>query len=341
MVAHDQEFKKGERKFNMAGKSLNGYEIKKLWRNDGGGRFTDVSIASGAGDVHDGRGYAACDFDRDGDLDFFLRNYKTDSVYLRNDGVTGHWLLVRPYGTKSNRDAIGARIEVTAGGATQTRWLTCGSGYLSQQPNEAYFGLGAATRVERIRVTWPSGLVQEFGGADADRHLKVVEGRDGIEILETHAQPVLAPADLGQGDPLFAALAGADIRDREGKRVDVTKLAGVATVNFWATWCNVCRSEIGDLNALARAHAGQGSPLVGVAVLDPQGPDLEKTCAELKPEFTVLTITREEYDRLYGKDAAVPRTIVLERGRVLAAMVGRVRPYLVKSYLIGALRTSK
>ena len=52
------EFQKGERKFQMAGKSLNGYELNKLWRNEGGGRFADVSVATGAGDVHDARGFA-------------------------------------------------------------------------------------------------------------------------------------------------------------------------------------------------------------------------------------------------------------------------------------------
>ena len=196
MVAHDQEFKKGERKFNMAGKSLNGYEIKKLWRNDGGGRFTDVSIASGAGDVHDGRGYAACDFDRDGDLDFFLRNYKTDSVYLRNDGVTGHWLVLRPYGTKSNRDAIGARIEVTAGGTTQTRWLTCGSGYLSQQPNEAYFGLGDAARVDGSRDVAVGPRCRNWRRR-ADRH----QDRRGARRIEVPSAPASRPRSRA-GRPL-------------------------------------------------------------------------------------------------------------------------------------------
>jgi thiol-disulfide isomerase/thioredoxin len=339
VVAHQKEFEAGERKFNMAGKSLNGYEINKLWRNEGGGRrWSDVSLASGAGDVHDARGFAACDFDRDGDLDLFIRNYYMNSVYLRNEGAAGNWITIRPFGTVSNRSAIGTKIEVHAGGRKQVRWITAGSGYLSQHPNQAYFGLGESTRVERIRVTWPNGKVQEFGGAEANRHLALTEGAAGIVETPPATQAVLPVVDVPGVDALAAAIAGAGIVDLEGKPVDLSAQDRPILVNFWATWCNVCRSEFGDLNTLARDHAGAGLDLVGVAVLDPQGPELSKTCAELKPGFPVWTITRESYDRLFGAESAVPRAVLIHRGRVIEEFRGKIRPYLVKSYLLEVLR---
>jgi len=339
VVAHKKEFELGERKFNMGGKSLNGYEINKLWRNEDGRRFTDVSVASGAGDVHDARSYAACDFDRDGDLDLFIRNYKTDSVFLRNEGIKGHWLTVRPRGTYSNRDAIGTRIEIIAGGRRQVRWISAGSGYMMQQPNEACFGLGDSTKIDMLTVIWPTGSVQHFGGVDADQHLRVIEGQDSVEVLPTLPQPVLPPVDLGTGDPMMAKLSAADIRDLDGNRVDVTKLGGPVLISFWATWCNVCRGEFPDLNNLAAMHAAAGLKVAGITVLDPQGPELKASLADIKPGFPIYTISRETYDSLFGKDAPVPKAMLLDRGRVAGTFGGKIRPYLVKSYLMEALRS--
>ncbi len=323
----------------MAGKSLNGYEINKLWRNEGiGRRWSDVSLATGAGDVHDARGFAACDFDRDGDLDLFIRNYFADSVYLRNEGVTGHWITIRPRGTVSNRDGIGAKIEVEAGGVKQVRMITAGSGYLSQQPNQAYFGLGERTRVDMIRVTWPNGRVQQFGGAEADRHLVLTEGSDGIVEAPAVPQPKLPVVDGTGEDPLYEAILAAGILGPEGTPVDLAGADRPVLVCFWATWCNVCRSEFVDLDRLSRDHIDAGLDVVGVAVMDPQGPDLTKTCEELQPHFPIWTVSRASYDGLYGAGAAVPRTVLIHRGRVVAQFRGKIRPYLVKSYLLEALR---
>jgi thiol-disulfide isomerase/thioredoxin len=338
VVTHQKEFEAKERKFNMGEKSLNGYEIKKLWRNEDGRHFSDVSIASGAGDLHDARGYIACDFDGDGDLDLFIRNYHQDSVFLRNEGVKNHWLKVKPTATVSNRSAIGARVEIEIAGKRQIRWITAGSGYLMQQPNEAYFGLGSATRVDAITITWPNGNVQKFGGADADTYVRVTEGKEGMEIIPNCKQPVLAPVDLGSDDALFEKLAACDVKDLDGNKVDLGHLPKTTLVAFWATWCNVCRGEFGDIASLAKTQAKAGLDVVSIAVLDPQGPELRKTCEELKPGFKVWTMSREDYDRVFGKDAPVPKTVLLEKGRVSAVFNGKLRPYLVKAYVLDALR---
>lgn len=338
MVTHQKEFEAGERKFNMGDKSLNGYEINKLWRNEDGRHFSDVSLATGAGDMHDARAFAACDFDRDGDLDLFIRNYKTESVFLRNEGVRNRWLKVKPVGTVSNRAAIGTRIEVVAGGKRQVRWITAGSGYLMQQPNEAYFGLGTASKVEKVTVIWPNGKTQEFGPADADTYVKVVEGKDGMEVIPNSTQPVLPPIDKGQGDALYQALVSADVRDLDGKKVDLAALKEPALLAFWATWCNVCRGEFPDIAALSKSQASAGLRVAGICVLDPQGPDLAKTIEQLKPEFPVWTISREDYDRIFGSEAPVPKSLLVTPGRVTGIFNGKLRPYLVKSYVMEAVR---
>jgi thiol-disulfide isomerase/thioredoxin len=338
VVTHNKEFRLGERKFNMGQKSLNGYEIKKLWRNEDGLHFSDVSIATGAGDLHDARGFAACDFDHDGDLDFFVRNYKANSILLRHEGMTNRWLAVRPRGARGNRDAIGARVEIEADGKTQVRWITCGTGYLSQMPNEAYFGLGAAAQADRLRVVWPDGTAQEFGSVPADTRVQVTEGKDGFVEIPVRPQPLLSPVDEGRGDPTLAALAGANLRDASGAKADLAKLGSSALVTFWASWCNVCRSEFAELNRIRRDYGRTGLKVVAVAVADPQGPDPKKTAAELGAEFEIWTISRAEYDRVFGADAAVPRTLVADHGRVSYVHVGKSKGYLLKSYLREAMR---
>lgn len=338
MVTHQDEFEKGTRKFNMGNKSLNGYEINKLWRNEGGLHFTDISVASGAGDVHDARGFSACDFDRDGDVDLVIRNYHMDSVMLRNEGVKCHWLEVRPRGTKMNRDGIGARVEIEAGGKKQVRIISAGSGYMMQEPNEAYFGLGDATRVDQLTVTWTNETVQKFGPVEADKLVQVVEGKDQVEFLETFKQPVLAPVDLGKCDPLLDALLSADIKDLAGNKVDVSNLGDASLLVFWATWCNVCRGEFPDIEMLRTTQAKAGLTVAAITVMDPQGPALDKSLEELNPKFPVYTMSRADYDRVFGAEAAVPRTLLVDHGRVSGVFPGKIRPYLVKSYIMEALR---
>jgi hypothetical protein len=81
---------------------------------------------------------------------------------LRNDQHTGHhWLRLRLVGKKSNRDAIGAWIELTAGGITQRRQVMPTRSYLSQVELPITVGLGAATQIERLQVEWPDGTIQE------------------------------------------------------------------------------------------------------------------------------------------------------------------------------------
>jgi len=149
-----------------------------LFRNAGEGKFTDAS--SSAGEVFDvktvGRGACAADYDNDGRIDFFLVNLGSSGTLFHNVSPAGnHWLLVRLVGKKSNRDGIGARIEVTSGGRKQQAERVAGSGYLGQDDGRVHFGLGAAAKAERITVTWPSGIVQTLTDVAADGVVTIEE----------------------------------------------------------------------------------------------------------------------------------------------------------------------
>ena len=144
------------------------------------GRLVEVSAAAGPGFALSrvSRGTSFADYDSDGDLDVFILNLNGPPTLLRNDGHHDHhYLLVRPVGTASNRDGIGARVIVRAGGRSQHAEVQSGGSYLSHNDRRLHFGLGRAERVEQLEVRWPSGVVQVLSDLAADQVLTVVEPR--------------------------------------------------------------------------------------------------------------------------------------------------------------------
>jgi hypothetical protein len=151
----------------------NGYanDLCRLFRNNGNGTFTDVANGVNANPSGQGRGVVAFDADRDGDLDLFIANNDEQALYLRNDGLTTNWLNVKLVGPSPNVDQVGARVRVTIGATTQMRELSCGSNFLSQDPTEAHFGLGAAATVNTLQVTWTDGAVTTLNNVTANQRL--------------------------------------------------------------------------------------------------------------------------------------------------------------------------
>jgi enediyne biosynthesis protein E4 len=148
-----------------------------LFHNEGN-RFREVGEQSGPALTAPllGRGLAWGDIDRDGDPDYLVSSNNGPPRLLRNErGNQNHWLAVRAIGTRSNRDGIGARVVVTAGGVRQQRWIRSGSSFCSAGDLMAHFGLGAASVAETVTLTWPSGVVQTLRGVKARQTLAVRE----------------------------------------------------------------------------------------------------------------------------------------------------------------------
>jgi enediyne biosynthesis protein E4 len=153
---------------------------RKLLLRNTGGRFTDVGRQAGPGFSVDkvGRALAAADIDNDGDLDLLVVNNGGAADLLRNEGGSGNnAIVIRLIGTTSNRDAIGARVKVTAGGVTQMREVKAGSSYLSQNDLRLHVGVGKATQIDRVEVRWPNGQSETISGVMVNQIVTMTEGK--------------------------------------------------------------------------------------------------------------------------------------------------------------------
>lgn len=170
------------RTIELARRDITYLQLPLLLGNDGRGKLQD--LAERAGPVfrtgHAARGLATGDFDDDGDSDALLVRLNRRPLLLRNNrGQDSTWIGFRLEGTRSNRDAIGARVEIDWGERKSVRWLTGGGSFLASHDKRLIFGLGEAgpDRVEAT-IQWPSGRRQHLAGLRTNRYHAVVEEMD-------------------------------------------------------------------------------------------------------------------------------------------------------------------
>src|SRR5262249_54416137 len=151
-----------------------------LLHNVGGGEFEDVSLSAGPAfsKGYLARGLAIADWDNDGAPDAIFTCIGESPVLLRNNlGQKNSWLGARLIGTKSNRDAIGAKLTLATERGKLARWLTGGSSYLSSHDKRIIFGLGklAENQTVNLEILWPSGAQQNVTGLKINRYHQIVE----------------------------------------------------------------------------------------------------------------------------------------------------------------------
>jgi hypothetical protein len=173
----------------MGKKSLSGYEKKRLFHNEGGQHFRDEAARHGLDSTRDGRGIAVADFDNDGRLDLFVTNAGAEPYLYHNVLPPGpHWVELALEGRRSNRDAAGAQVRLTAGGKTWLRFVDGGNGFASQSTKRLHFGLGNAAAIDRVEVLWPSGAKQVLSKIAIDRIHRIVEGDAGVKPFPAEAR---------------------------------------------------------------------------------------------------------------------------------------------------------
>ncbi len=201
----------------------------RLWRNDGedmSGQvvFTDVTD-SVVGDLGNTRALTWGDYDGDGDLDLYIVNDAENKLFQNALNNGNHWIHFDLVGTDSNRSAIGARVFLVAGGVTQMREVSGGSGYLSQESLIVEFGLGQAESITSVEILWPSGFTQTLTPPSMNQKIRVVERQTPGDVVIDGVVDALDLAELigqwGTGD------ASADLTgDYQVNAQDLAELLG-------------------------------------------------------------------------------------------------------------------
>jgi len=159
-------------------------EIKRrstdiFYENIGNGKFIPVTREVGIYDQTIKRGAAFGDFNNDGFIDIYVVTFSYTGKVMhhlyQNQGNKNHWITIQLVGTKSNRDGVGAKVKVTAGGKSQIQQVISGSSFLSQNSLWLTFGLGRSKNINTIEISWPSGIKQTLTNIKADQKIVVSE----------------------------------------------------------------------------------------------------------------------------------------------------------------------
>lgn len=163
---------------DMDGRSLSGYQQKRVWVNDGAGRFVDIAQAVGVTDTYDGRSVAFADLWNRGVLDVVVANQRGPLLIYKNTvDPANKWIEFHLEGTRSNKSAIGAQVEVFWNGQRQVQEVSGGSGFAAQNQRRLHFGLGKNPHVEKAIIHWPSGKLQVLDKLAPDQLYNIEEPR--------------------------------------------------------------------------------------------------------------------------------------------------------------------
>lgn len=171
----------------------------RMFRNQGGRRFAEITTTAGTGHLQKGHGVACGDWDRDGNVDLFVETGgfapgdRYHNVLFQNPGHGNHWLTLKLVGKKTNRAAIGARIKVVTGGAnpmTVHRHVSSGSSF-GGNPLQQTIGLGRASSVSTVEIYWPtSQTTQVLHGVDVNQAIEITEFANDYRKLNWSRVPV-------------------------------------------------------------------------------------------------------------------------------------------------------
>jgi Flp pilus assembly protein TadD len=274
-------------------------------RNDGHGGFDEISGAIGLDLDQDGRSFAILDVDGDGapDLAVMADRQAPQLRIFHNDFETkSASIAVRLRGTRSNRDAVGARVVVDTDRLHKTRMVSCGSGFLSQHSKELLIGLGASERIHKLTVAWPSGASQVFSDVPLNARIRIVEG-GGIETEPLKSRSVgkptsvaVAAAPAQHGTWLYEPFPAPDfsLPDAGGGIHSLAPLRGKpAIVLLWSPGVASARAALDVLQRGAQALTAAGIGSIGIAIDVEAPPDRASLGASSAGATPVVVATRE------------------------------------------------
>ncbi|MCA9216855.1 MAG: ASPIC/UnbV domain-containing protein [Planctomycetales bacterium] len=264
------------------GRSFSGRERHCLFLNNGAGQFSDVSAVTGFDWDDDGRALCQVDWDDDGDLDLWLSNRNGPQVRFLENRTTNkspdlQFVKVKLQGTKSNRDAIGARVRLfTKENPDQpvTRTMRAGDSFLSQSSKHLHFGLGKNVTIDRIEVRWPAGSTQVVQSPKVGQTCLIVEGDDKSTYRSTAVRLIKKskfspPIDETTERAIsfsMIAFPSATYKDSSGfDQVFIRPTSQRVLVNLWAGWCAPCVEELKAFSEQAGKLNEQGIEIVALS----------------------------------------------------------------------------
>lgn len=283
-VAAFREANSRQQELLRNGVSNSGHERNCCFLNTGQARFANISSAAGMDHIGDGRAYALTDWDLDGDLDVWATNRTEPRVqYLRNNvSRENHFVGIKLQGngTSTNRDAIGARVEVILKDSTDGRLiktLRAGEGFMSQSSKALHFGLGKHSEIDRVRVQWPGGEAEEFADLQADHHYRLVQGSGtatrwsrsrAMAQLESSDDPLAKKTEQTRIPLRYRVpLPSLQYETMTGAKVTLAASPGKPTlVNLWASWCRPCLKELVEFKRQEKVLANAGLNVVALSV---------------------------------------------------------------------------
>ncbi|MBJ06207.1 MAG: hypothetical protein CMO40_03685 [Verrucomicrobiaceae bacterium] len=346
-------------KLARAGTSWSGRERNCAFLNCGnsapGPRFANVSSVAGFDYPDDGRALALVDWDKDGDLDVWARNRTAPRLRLLRNNTSrassgqGNWIGLRLEGSRSNRDAIGARVTVTLEGGTRLHeTVRAGSGFLSQSTKEIHFGLGVnAAAVHSVTVRWPGGRKESFRGFLSRRHHLLVEGtgrakpvpvRKGVrEMVST--LPDLPPT-AGAAQVILPGRIPLPTLDYFPSGSSADKIARLEPGSnpllllLFSGGCDTCREELSDLTRAAETLRAEKLDVLALSLdsitLEGDSGNLASLLVETtKFPFPTGRITARSADRIrqlayslfdYPPPFSVPLGLLLDSGRNIVSV---------------------
>ncbi len=160
----------------MDNRSLSGYQSKRVWLNDGAGRFSDVAPVVGVTETYDGRGVAVADLWNRGVMDVIVANQRAPVLIYKNTvRPENKWIGFELEGSASNRSAIGTQVTAFWNGQQQTKEIHGGIGFCAQNDRRVYFGFGKTDNVDKIVIRWASGNTQTLVGPELNKIHKIIE----------------------------------------------------------------------------------------------------------------------------------------------------------------------
>ncbi len=322
-----------------------GFERNLLYVNNRDGTFSDVSGALGMDFLEDARSFALGDLDHDGRVEMLLKNRGGPQLrliqnQLPNLGATISFCL---QGVKSNRDAIGAIVELHTPNGKQTQYVQAGSGFLAQHSKELTFGLGDHQGAVNATVRWPSGLVQELQNLSAGNRVSVREG-NAAQLQPFCKSPTLNHSEAS-GPKISSSgtvetwllqpinTPAAAVLDSSGKRYDLASYRGIPLLLVFTSPASPVASA--NLKTLQRAKASTQRAALHVLLLQVADDDTngkQSASADAKTDFATIPVSsdtcaiynllfRQLYDR--HRDMPIPCAFLIDpQGQIVKIYQG-------------------